>query len=425
MADLKHKNKLYFDIADENRRFEINLLWKRATIFWGFLSIMFVGVTSVGEKSLFLAFTLSGVGFLFSIIWSLANRASKDWQESFELRAEKFAKAHADANENPYEYMEDTDKKSKTLFLYRPMKYSLSKLLMAVSDISTIFWFVTTIYYLFKYSPDLRNKSPFTLVSPNVLIGTALFLGVMYLFVFLLFCRRTGAMKMLEKIANRVKQPVTWILLVSIVLLSIILFFHKPDSFLLDFVSGVLFSLIGVFFTVSIINVMIEKMEGKYLLPHKVYIINRMTEFLNQTSSMFCVCFNCCEFKKIDLRDGEQLTAYIKNFVNRQDNGNYQSIDRYLSDIHRKIDELLAILPQISPKAINPEVLENVFWVKRCLLSSTEGCSMICHGDLPKHLSKIYIYCIAERKKLAKELPKYLELQQVQYQWDTAGIKDN
>ena len=84
-----HKQEL-FKLAAENRQLEIELLWKRTTIFWGFNTALFVGVAAAMEHPR-LPLVLSSLGIVFSLIWTLSNRASKAWQESWEIKSEIFS----------------------------------------------------------------------------------------------------------------------------------------------------------------------------------------------------------------------------------------------------------------------------------------------------------------------------------------------
>lgn len=73
------------------RKFEIELYWKRATYFWGFLIVIFAGYFAVlgsdtiGETSkLNMLLIISCIGFLFSAGWFLVNKGSKYWLNNWE-----------------------------------------------------------------------------------------------------------------------------------------------------------------------------------------------------------------------------------------------------------------------------------------------------------------------------------------------------
>ena len=84
-----------FQIALETRKFEIELYWKRTGYFVLFIGAVFVGYyrvlpingSSDSEKE-WLLLLLSSLGFLLSLLWYMANRGSKFWQENWEAHIE-------------------------------------------------------------------------------------------------------------------------------------------------------------------------------------------------------------------------------------------------------------------------------------------------------------------------------------------------
>lgn len=71
------------------RKFEIDLYWKRATYFWGFLIVIFTGYFAVlfSEGDQYKRETLlliSALGTLFSLGWFHVNKGSKFWQNNWE-----------------------------------------------------------------------------------------------------------------------------------------------------------------------------------------------------------------------------------------------------------------------------------------------------------------------------------------------------
>ena len=85
-----------FKIALETRKFEIELYWKRTGYFVLFTSAVFVGYyrtlgiseTHNREEKWLLLLLLSFLGFLLSLLWYMANRGSKFWQENWEAHIE-------------------------------------------------------------------------------------------------------------------------------------------------------------------------------------------------------------------------------------------------------------------------------------------------------------------------------------------------
>ena len=80
--------------AQDIRKFEIDLYWRRTGFFWAFITIIYTALFSVFCKyiecpvkySIFVPVisTLSGLGFFFSIAWHMVNKGSKFWQENWE-----------------------------------------------------------------------------------------------------------------------------------------------------------------------------------------------------------------------------------------------------------------------------------------------------------------------------------------------------
>jgi hypothetical protein len=133
------------EISLANRAFEIDLLWKRTLVFWGFVAVLFVGVAQSVDKWRSLAVALTGLGVVFSLIWSLVNRGSKSWQESWEIKSVQFF-------DERYSYTNlfrrATGPQTGIFRLLRSRPYSPSRLLIAISDFSFIFWLTLLLYLM-------------------------------------------------------------------------------------------------------------------------------------------------------------------------------------------------------------------------------------------------------------------------------------
>ena len=81
--------------AQEIRKFEINLYWKRTGFFWAFITIIYTAFFHVLCKYIdcpckYGVFVpaisaLSGLGFFFSVAWHMVNKGSKFWQKNWEM----------------------------------------------------------------------------------------------------------------------------------------------------------------------------------------------------------------------------------------------------------------------------------------------------------------------------------------------------
>ena len=80
--------------AQEIRKFEINLYWKRTGFFWAFITVIYTALFHVLCKYIECSYTydlfipaisaLSGLGFFFSVAWHMVNKGSKFWQKNWE-----------------------------------------------------------------------------------------------------------------------------------------------------------------------------------------------------------------------------------------------------------------------------------------------------------------------------------------------------
>jgi hypothetical protein len=86
-SSTKSRREKALDQAYDQRKFEIELYWKRATYFWTFIGAAFVGYAAFLNGSsphLMGALAMSQVGLIFTVAWYLVNRGSKFWQENWE-----------------------------------------------------------------------------------------------------------------------------------------------------------------------------------------------------------------------------------------------------------------------------------------------------------------------------------------------------
>lgn len=98
----KEKLEEAFKIALDTRKFEIELYWKRTGYFVLFIGAVFVGyytIINTAEECVskhqnqkeWLLLLLSALGFLLSLLWYMANRGSKFWQENWEAHIEELS----------------------------------------------------------------------------------------------------------------------------------------------------------------------------------------------------------------------------------------------------------------------------------------------------------------------------------------------
>ena len=83
-----HVYRAALEEARENRKFEIDLYWKRAAYFWVFIAAAFAGYSALQEEHRTIAFLIACLGFIFSLAWYFVNRGSKFWQQNWELHVD-------------------------------------------------------------------------------------------------------------------------------------------------------------------------------------------------------------------------------------------------------------------------------------------------------------------------------------------------
>jgi len=80
-----------YTVASDIRKFEIGLFWQRAAYFWAFITVVYTAyfkvLVDIYEKQHghFPLVTLCALGLFFSFSWYLTSKASKHWQENWEL----------------------------------------------------------------------------------------------------------------------------------------------------------------------------------------------------------------------------------------------------------------------------------------------------------------------------------------------------
>jgi hypothetical protein len=89
--DGKPRLELALERAWNNRDFEIDKYWSRATYFWAFIAATFAGYIAVMASDKMqprfqneLAFVIICMGVVFSSSWLMVNVGSKKWQENWE-----------------------------------------------------------------------------------------------------------------------------------------------------------------------------------------------------------------------------------------------------------------------------------------------------------------------------------------------------
>ena len=144
----RRRSKKALKRAEEIRRFEIDLYWRRTTYCWTLIAAAFVAFFAIlsakgldGSAKLLMAFVVANVGFVFSVGWYFINRGSKFWQQSWEIQVDLMEK------ELGIELYRSVPKKTKRgCFLVAPGRYSVSKINQLTSLYIALIWFMFGVY---------------------------------------------------------------------------------------------------------------------------------------------------------------------------------------------------------------------------------------------------------------------------------------
>lgn len=130
------------EIALDTRKFEIELYWKRTGYFVLFIGAIFVGYYNVFSnlKSHWASLFIAALGFLLSLLWYMANRGSKFWQENWEAHIEELSTYLGTPIFGIIKSRKDSICKVTGHY-----PFSVSKVNQMVSLIITISWFLTFI----------------------------------------------------------------------------------------------------------------------------------------------------------------------------------------------------------------------------------------------------------------------------------------
>lgn len=140
----KEQKEKTFDHASDVRKFEIDLFWKRSLFFWTFIGAALVAYAALmRERKDELPFAVACFGGLCSLAWTLANRGSKFWQETWEnkQRDAELGALGVSISKIPANTKREW---------WGPWRYSVSRLTISVSDLTFLVW----IFLGFRASPS-------------------------------------------------------------------------------------------------------------------------------------------------------------------------------------------------------------------------------------------------------------------------------
>jgi len=140
---------------------EIELFWKRALFFWGFITTALVGYSVARDKAPFVGLVFCALGVVAAEVWMLANRGSKYWQEVWEKRVERM---EVPAIGLMFGAKEESTSKGTWL---SGRRFSVSRLAIAFSDFVFLAW-------VFLFVHQALGIEHLTVMEWGLIISTAL-----------------------------------------------------------------------------------------------------------------------------------------------------------------------------------------------------------------------------------------------------------
>lgn len=172
MKKLRRKKRTKnFQIAYETRNLEINLFWKRYGAFWIIVAAAFVGFAALKNSESIYSLLLASFGFISSFAWTLMNRGSKYWQETWEDRAGR------NDSTGFFQSWEPLQKKN----FWSAKRFSVSKLAIILSDFVVFCWLI--ILGNDVYSQIKKPSEGSSLAAGDI----ASISSIVIVFIFLLF----------------------------------------------------------------------------------------------------------------------------------------------------------------------------------------------------------------------------------------------
>lgn len=191
-AEFKRTKKKFdinlYDKILDLRKFEIENFWKRTLFFWGTIAIIYAGYFNA--KLFDYQIIIPLIGLLFNVILSLSTRGSKYWQEHWESMALIYE------NELKFDLFKydpksiiDNHNKSR---LSKPYRFSVSKLTMLLSDLSTLIWLILWLKELVNLIISDKLRFDFFVKSSCVHWFTVMIISIHILLIgyFVMFIRK-------------------------------------------------------------------------------------------------------------------------------------------------------------------------------------------------------------------------------------------
>lgn len=146
-----------FQNANDNRKNEIELLWKRSAFFWGFIALIFAGYGALLESNAPLSLLVASFGIVSSACWYITNASGAFWQKVWErnvMHDEEMAIGRRVYDNIPEGQI------TRSSILLGSRRYSLSGTAIALSNYVFAFWLILTIFPLVDVLPRVAKLPP-------------------------------------------------------------------------------------------------------------------------------------------------------------------------------------------------------------------------------------------------------------------------
>lgn len=160
-----------YKIAISARDLELKFFWKRSVFFATFVSAVFLAHNNIKTDDQFIKTILSVVGLFLSVAWTLANRGSKYWYESWESKVGAMDKVIS--AKLPFDLFGAWSRPQIKEPLFQARLQSVTKIAICISDFVAIFWAVLIANSLYLYNYTRLCLSQFEKIL-FAIIGTAI-----------------------------------------------------------------------------------------------------------------------------------------------------------------------------------------------------------------------------------------------------------
>lgn len=148
--------KVIYDRLYRCRDLEIKNLWQRSIFLSVFLTLCFTGygylLINIIESNAFkigyhfLAILLASIGTIFSCLWIMMAKGSKSWYEVYEEAISNFEDKHKIPDEYRMGKL-NSERKNNNLFTTQGGSYSVSRINIAIGQITMVFWFLVMLVH--------------------------------------------------------------------------------------------------------------------------------------------------------------------------------------------------------------------------------------------------------------------------------------